>query len=69
MNKDIMTLSNHLIYDNKLKCGTEAIAHMTLDVPAASAGSRGLHLFSQKHTGPHQCSGTGCWLENVIDPK
>ncbi|CAO3672650.1 unnamed protein product [Umbelopsis ramanniana] len=69
MNKDIMTLSNHLIYDNKLKCGTEAIAHMTLDVPAVSAGSRGLHLFSQKHTGPHQCSGTGCWLENVIDPK
>ncbi|KAJ2963613.1 hypothetical protein NQZ79_g1441 [Umbelopsis isabellina] len=71
MNKEIMTLSNHLIYDGRLKCGTEAVAHMTLDIPAFSAGSKGLHVFTKKNAqhGHAICSGSSCWLEEVIDPK
>ncbi|GAB5585844.1 DNA replication endonuclease-helicase Dna2 [Umbelopsis nana] len=69
MNKDIMTLANHLIYDNKLKCGTETVAHMQLDIPSSSAGSRGLHVFSQKHLKTGACVGGPCWLEDVIDPR
>ncbi|CAM0138530.1 DNA replication endonuclease-helicase Dna2 [Umbelopsis sp. WA50703] len=71
MNKDIMALSNHLIYDGRLKCGTEAVAHMTLDIPAFSAGSKGLHVFTKKnaHHNHAICNGSSCWLEHVIDPK
>jgi superfamily I DNA and/or RNA helicase len=68
MNKDIMTLSNHLIYDSKLKCGTETVAHMKLEIPAASAGSRGLHLVSQKNVNT-PCLGDHCWLEEIVDPR
>ncbi|CCH59616.1 hypothetical protein TBLA_0B08000 [Henningerozyma blattae CBS 6284] len=32
MNKDIMKLSNFLIYENKLKCGSEKIANQKLDI-------------------------------------
>jgi len=37
MNEDIMTLSNILIYNGRLKCGTEALRHAELDIPDMNA--------------------------------
>ena len=33
MNRDIMELSNTLIYEHRLKCGTEGVAHARLELP------------------------------------
>ena len=33
MHKSIMLLSNTLIYDNRLKCATQAVAETLLDLP------------------------------------
>jgi len=33
MNKDVMSLSNHLIYNQQMKCGNEAIANAILSLP------------------------------------
>lgn len=33
MNQDIMELSNTLIYENRLKCGTERVARAVLELP------------------------------------
>jgi hypothetical protein len=39
-----------------------------LEIPAASAGSRGLHLVSQKNVNT-PCLGDHCWLEEIVDPR
>ena len=33
MNQDVMELSNTLIYENRLKCGTESVARAVLELP------------------------------------
>ena len=33
MNQDIMELSNTLIYEQRLKCGTQGVARAVLDLP------------------------------------
>ena len=33
MNQDIMELSNTLIYEHRLKCGTQGVAHAVLELP------------------------------------
>lgn len=33
MNQDIMDLSNTLIYEHRLKCGTQGVARAVLDLP------------------------------------
>ncbi|KAF8931211.1 Tripartite DNA replication factor [Haplosporangium gracile] len=33
MNKDVMLLSNTLVYDNKLQCANEEVANKTLEIP------------------------------------
>ena len=46
MCSDIMHLSNTLIYDGRLKCGTEAVAHQALEVPHAEKSLK-VHHFSE----------------------
>ncbi|KAJ7109745.1 DNA replication factor Dna2-domain-containing protein [Mycena crocata] len=58
MNEDIMTLSNRLIYGDKLRCGSEAVAKQTLVLP----NRRFLH---DLHTGK-TCHSTGCWIERLM---
>lgn len=57
MNSDIMLLSNSLIYDNKLQCGSEQVASRCLSLPDSGAVRR---LCSSKS------QGTSCWLEDVV---
>ena len=33
MNKDIMSLSNQLVYNQQMKCGNESIANAVLSLP------------------------------------
>lgn len=75
MSEDIMTLSNTLIYEGHLKCGTEELRHRKLDVPNMGALKR--HHFdintvlSQPQSTPNSfCTGGGpCWLRDMIDPE
>lgn len=74
MCEDVMTLSNTLIYEGRLKCGTEALRDQKLVVPHMS------HL-RQKHydantvmrpgTPRSFCVNWGsdhCWLRHLLDP-
>jgi DNA replication ATP-dependent helicase Dna2 len=62
MNEDIMTLSNRLIYEGKLKCGNEEVAQQTLKLArtvkrepgTADAGTRCGH------------QGGVCWIADLM---
>ncbi|CAO0795298.1 unnamed protein product [Mucor circinelloides] len=64
MNREIMDVSNTLIYDGKLKCGNYQVASRTLQLPHLDAGLRSMHEQSN-------CSfiqSKDCWLKSVLDP-
>lgn len=62
MNEDIMTLSNHLIYGNRLRCGNEQVANQMLSVTKSSLGQP-WHVTCG--SGPN----TRCWLDELVDPR
>ncbi|KAF7299539.1 DNA replication helicase [Mycena chlorophos] len=59
MNEDIMTLSNRLVYNGKLRCGSEEVAKRSLALPD--------HSFLRRLHQGHACHSTGCWLERLMD--
>jgi len=74
MCEDVMTLSNTLIYEGRLKCGTEALRHRKLVIPR-------MERLQQKHYDSHTIMRPGtprsfcvswsnehCWLHNILDP-
>lgn len=69
---DIMTLSNTLIYNGRLKCGTPAVANRSLHIPNLEALRQ--HHYSPStllsSTSPTQriCPGTPCWLHDILSP-
>ncbi|KUI53133.1 DNA replication ATP-dependent helicase/nuclease dna2 [Cytospora mali] len=72
MSEDIMTLSNTLIYEGHLKCGTEELRQRKLDVPNIDALRR--HHFDAAALVSSQtnsfCTDTGtCWLRDLVDPE
>lgn len=75
MCEDVMMLSNTLIYEGRLKCGTESLRHRKLDVP---------HIENLRHkhydATTIMCPGTprsfcasweneNCWLRQLVDPE
>lgn len=70
MCKEIMTLSNTLIYDGALVCGDEQVADSMLGIPAFEEGLQKHH-----HAAPlslSMCSGPAegaCWLYTLLDPN
>jgi len=58
MCKEIMTLSNELIYSGKLKCGTPEVANRALRLPDVS----GLQMF---HRNPTICQ-SPCWMADLF---
>ncbi|KAL0959129.1 hypothetical protein HGRIS_014422 [Hohenbuehelia grisea] len=62
MNKEIMLLSNRLIYGDRLKCGSEAVAQSRLVRPDPKA---------MLHTGRLTCgfAQNACWLERLISEE
>jgi DNA replication ATP-dependent helicase Dna2 len=65
MNKDIMMLTNHLVYDHRLQCGNETVAHAKLDLPLAKQWLEKYH----KSNRTNGCSLTHCWIRNAMDPS
>ncbi|KAF8754522.1 AAA domain [Rhizoctonia solani] len=61
MNAEIMTLSNKLIYSDRLQCGSEKVATQALYLPHPSAG---LAWHVSCGGGPN----SQCWLNSLIDP-
>ncbi|KAJ7784549.1 DNA replication factor Dna2-domain-containing protein [Mycena metata] len=58
MNEDIMTLSNRLVYGDRLRCGSEAVARQSLVLP-----DRG---FLQNMHAAKACHSDGCWIEGLM---
>ncbi|CAK7227667.1 DNA replication endonuclease-helicase Dna2 [Sporothrix curviconia] len=73
MCEDIMALSNTLIYNGRLKCGTEALRHRSLHVPDMAR----LHLHHHnagsmaRLTPPSFCAmgSKACWLRDLLRPE
>lgn len=59
MNEDIMLLSNKLIYDDRLRCGSEAVAQRTLRLTNPG------HI-AKIHENT-QCISNSCWLTQLLD--
>jgi len=69
MNKDIMKISNQLIYNFKLRCGTEEARHFLLELPEPEKLDE-IHHFSTQVSNDIKCPGDkGCWLKHVLNPK
>ncbi|KAF8939862.1 Tripartite DNA replication factor [Dissophora ornata] len=83
MNKDIVLLSNTLVYENQLHCATEEVARKVLGIPAmdrfrehchpeiAQDLSKSSSINSTMRT--PLCCGESldkpCWLEHTLDPQ
>ena len=74
MCEDIMTLSNTLIYDGRLKCGTSAVANRSIVIPNMDAlKTNHGNPFSILSADPKRiCLGPtrgSCWLRDLLDPS
>lgn len=63
MNSDIMLLSNTLVYNFRLKCGTQEVADSSLPVPHFQDFQQ-YHLFEST-----QCNLNSCWLFEALQPR
>ena len=61
MNKEIMLLSNRLIYSNRLRCGTEAVATQSLKLPNVK--------FLETLHANSPCCRLDCWLGRLTDER
>ncbi|TLD09942.1 hypothetical protein PgNI_05644 [Pyricularia grisea] len=79
MCEDVMALSNELIYEGHLKCGTEELRFRKLDIPFPEALSRHHYdassFMSLSRSQPmfslpkSFCTGgNSCWLHHLVDP-
>ena len=75
MCEDIMTLSNTLIYDGRLKCGTPTVTNRSITIPNIDALRQYHHSPSSvlSSTNPTRIcttatSGT-CWLRDLLSPS
>ncbi|KAG8423602.1 DNA replication endonuclease-helicase Dna2, variant 2 [Metarhizium acridum] len=75
MCEDIMTLSNTLIYEGKLRCGTESLRRKRLHIPNMNAlGQVHFNASSLAHPGTPRsfCTGPGpsrCWLYDLLESE
>lgn len=67
MNSDIMELSNTLIYDGKLKCGSKKVAEQKLVLPKREEARKVMH----EEGGGIGCGmdGDECWLEEIMEER
>jgi DNA replication ATP-dependent helicase Dna2 len=68
MNREIMTLSNRLIYEDRLRCGNEEVANRALELKDSTFLRR---LHRGVKVGEITCAGDdgGCWLERLADER
>ena len=63
MNKDIMLLSNKLIYGDRLRCGSEMVANRTLEIPDRQL------LQSMHQSVQSTCRGGDCWIKKLMSER
>ena len=72
MCEDIMTLSNTLIYDGRLKCGAQAVAERSINIPSINS-LQSHHHNPQSILRAHPrkvCASptrSSCWLRDLLD--
>ncbi|TPX33425.1 hypothetical protein SeMB42_g07481 [Synchytrium endobioticum] len=68
MCSDITLLSNTLIYNHRLRCGTPAVADAMLQISGFLDGMHAVH--QQSHLAVHSgaCEGHMCWIRGILDP-
>lgn len=71
---DIMTLSNTLIYNGRLKCGTQAVASRSMLIPNMAALKLHHHspqsiLSADPKTICANPTPSSCWLRDLLDPS
>lgn len=72
MCEDIMTLSNTLIYNGKLRCGTEKLRKRKLDIPRMDALQQRHYDASNFHAATPRsfCAAPGrCWLYDLLESE
>ena len=74
MCEDIMTLSNTLIYDGRLKCGTQSVAARSVVIPDMPALKHHHHTPQSILTADAKkiCPGPfrgSCWIRDLLDPR
>ena len=60
MNEDIMLLSNRLIYENRLQCGSQEVAKQALALPARKT-CMAMHIGSTCRE--------DCWIQALLEEK
>ena len=74
MCEGLMTLSNTLIYNGRLKCGTQAVANRSTTIPNISAlkqhhhNSQSILSIDPKKICPNPNRGS-CWLRDLLNPS
>ena len=74
MCSDIMALSNTLIYNGRLKCGTPEVAALCITIPDMSALRKhhhtptSIHSTTQNRICANPVPGV-CWLRDLLDPS
>ncbi|KAK5235684.1 DNA replication endonuclease-helicase Dna2 [Exophiala xenobiotica] len=72
MAEDIMLLSKELVYIGRIKCGNEAVANRTLQIPNIEAGLAVHHYTSSTLPKSSQSvciADAGCWLRRALVPS
>lgn len=76
MCEDVMTLSNTLIYNGRLKCGSPAVAHASIRIPRMEALKHHHHtpssLLSANLNPKTVClnpTRSLCWIRDLLDPS
>lgn len=75
MAEDIMLLSKELVYSGRIKCGNEAVARRTLDIPDLDGGLTMHHFTASSLPKPTNSStnicvsSATCWLRKSLAPE
>ncbi|KAG8533249.1 uncharacterized protein KY384_002032 [Bacidia gigantensis] len=74
MCEDIMALSNKLIYDGRLKCGTQSVAVRSLQIPNIQALESHHHTLESVRAQrvKHFCASSSpgrCWIRDLLEPR
>ncbi|KEF53322.1 DNA replication ATP-dependent helicase Dna2 [Exophiala aquamarina CBS 119918] len=73
MAEDIMLLSKELVYSGRIKCGNEAVAKRSLEIPDLDGGLAMHHITAsslpRSSSSTNVCvSGSTCWLRKSLAP-
>lgn len=73
MCRDVMALSNALVYDHRLRCGTPVIAERCLVIPDLEGGIKTVHTGpaggAEVREGVVRGCEEECWVRELLNPR